>query len=163
MEPESSKKMPKIIVVLVVLIIGLMSFMLLSDMNQVRDFFARVGISLPGGSSGRGEYMPYSELIEKEPDKTYVLFFYADWSPSSRDLDTELIKEAEEKRLPDGLVVLKVPFDRDSQLGRQYNVSYQHTLVHIDHNGTQLNKWSGGDVDLMLQKLNIEVEDNIYE
>lgn len=72
-------------------------------------------------------------------DTEVVLFFHADWCPSCRDTAASLDTDG----VPDGLTVVKVDFDTATDLRQKYAVTVQHTFVHIDPDGTALDRWSG--------------------
>jgi len=39
--------------------------------------------------------------------------------------------------------LLKVDYDKSTDLKRKYGVTYQHTFVQVDKGGHLLKKWSG--------------------
>lgn len=90
-----------------------------------------------------GYYKPYSEenldLVETEK---IVLFFHATWCPSCRALNQDV--ENNIGSIPSELTILKVDYDKETELKRKYGVTTQHTLVQIDESGNLLKKWSGG-------------------
>jgi len=79
-----------------------------------------------------------------------VLFFAADWCPTCkaalRDLDENGAK------LGDRRIVL-VDYDASAELKKLYKVTYQHTWVWIDANGTALETWNGGGVDGIVKRV----------
>lgn len=72
-------------------------------------------------------------------DTDVVLFFHADWCPSCRATEASLDADG----VPDGLTVVKVDYDRATELRQKYGVTYQHTFVHVDDDGTKLAIWTG--------------------
>ncbi len=45
--------------------------------------------------------------------------------------------------MPDGLTVVKVDYDTETDLRQQYGVTQQHTFVQVDESGAELAKWTG--------------------
>jgi len=74
-----------------------------------------------------------------------VLFFATNWCSTCTQLDRELLKESE--RLDNGITVLKIDFDKETNLKRDYKVLTQHTLVQVDEKGEEITKWVGGDLE----------------
>jgi thiol-disulfide isomerase/thioredoxin len=68
-----------------------------------------------------------------------VLFFHADWCPSCRATDAALVEDG----VPEGLTVVQVDFDTETELRQEHGVVQQHTFVHVDADGTALATWSG--------------------
>ena len=91
----------------------------------------------------KGVYAPYdaSKLAMAETGKV-VLFFKASWCPSCRTLDADI--KASLGDIPAGVTILEVDYDKSAELKQKYGVTMQHTLVQVDKNGNQINKWSGG-------------------
>jgi len=69
-----------------------------------------------------------------------VLFFHASWCPTCKVLNSAL----ETSTFPDDLTVMKVDYDNSSELKKKYGITSQHTLVHVDAQGTMKDKWLGG-------------------
>lgn len=80
-----------------------------------------------------------------------VLFFAADWCPTCRAADANLRDSA----IPDGVHVLKVNYDTATDLKKKYGVTYQHTFVQVDAEGTQLKKWSNSRT---IQEIMVEIQ-----
>ena len=72
-------------------------------------------------------------------DTAVVYFFHADWCPSCRGTE-EAISES---GVPAGLTVVKVDYDTETDLRRQYGVTTQHTFVQVDASGAEVRKWTG--------------------
>ena len=79
-----------------------------------------------------------------------VLFFAADWCPTCkaafRDLDANGAKLGDRK-------VVVVDYDTSAELKKAYRVTYQHTWVWIDADGTALETWNGDGVDGILKRV----------
>jgi len=88
--------------------------------------------------------------LSSEKGKT-VLFFATNWCSTCTKLDKELINESE--KLKEGITVLKIDFDKDTEFKKKYSVLAQHTLVQVDENGKEITKWVGGDIDTINQSV----------
>jgi thioredoxin 1 len=90
-----------------------------------------------------GTYESWSpEKIALAETKDVVLFFHASWCPSCRALNNDI--EKNKITIPENVVILKVNYDTETELKKQYGVTSQHTLVQVDADGTMIKKWSGG-------------------
>jgi pentapeptide MXKDX repeat protein len=100
-----------------------------------------------------GSYTDYSsEKIAQAGNGDVVLFFHASWCPSCRALNSGI--ENNLSAIPEGLTILKVNYDKETDLKKKYGVTSQHTLVQVDANGELITKWSGGqDVASIVSKL----------
>lgn len=72
---------------------------------------------------------------------TTVLFFYASWCPSCRTADQDIIAHINE--IPDTLTILKVNYDKASDLKQKYAVTTQTTFVVVDAQGNMIKKEIG--------------------
>lgn len=90
-----------------------------------------------------GSYIAYApELIASSALKgKVVLFFHASWCPTCRNLDKDI--KAHLQDIPGDLTILDVDYDKSAELKKKYGVTYQHTFVEVDANGTLIKKWSG--------------------
>jgi thioredoxin 1 len=90
----------------------------------------------------KGSYEAYSpEKLARAETGDVVLFFHASWCPSCRALNSDI--EANMNSIPEGVSILKVDYDKETELKREYGVTYQHTLVQVDKDGNLIKKWSG--------------------
>lgn len=92
-------------------------------------------------------YFTYSKNtleMARELHKTVVLYFWAPWCTSCSSLDQEL-EEGTEK-IPDSVAVLRIDYDKASELKKQYNIITQHTFVQLDENGNAVSTWVGGNI-----------------
>lgn len=95
-------------------------------------------------AANSGEYLDYDEsLLSRADSGNVVLFFHADWCPTCRALENHIINNAH--KIPEGLTIMKLDFGAESSLRDKYDVVVQHTLVQVDSNGNQINKWIGGN------------------
>lgn len=90
----------------------------------------------------KGSYEAYTaEKIARAETGDVVLFFHASWCPSCRGLNTDIEKNLD--AIPSGVSILKVDYDKETELKKKYAVTYQHTLVQVDKDGNLIKKWSG--------------------
>jgi thiol-disulfide isomerase/thioredoxin len=90
-----------------------------------------------------GSYEAYSaDKLARAEIGDVVLFFHASWCPSCRGLNANI--ESNLKSIPEGVSILKLNYDTETELKKKYGVTTQHTLVQVDANGNMIKKWSGG-------------------
>lgn len=90
----------------------------------------------------KGSYEAYTaEKIARAETGDVVLFFHASWCPSCRGLNADIEKNLD--AIPSGVSILKVDYDKETELKKKYAVTYQHTLVQVDKDGNLIKKWSG--------------------
>lgn len=87
-----------------------------------------------------GTFSDYDEskLVAGE---TNILFFHANWCPSCRGLENDL--NANLSAIPAGVNILKLDYDSETELKKEYKVIRQHTLVVVDGNGIEIKKLTG--------------------
>ncbi|MGL5864442.1 MAG: thioredoxin family protein [Dermatophilaceae bacterium] len=89
-----------------------------------------------------GAYLTKAEyegqMAAREGTKV-VLFFHAPWCPNCKATE----KSIDADGVPDGLTVVKVDFDSETDLRKEYGITQQHTFVQVDSEGTELAKWTG--------------------
>lgn len=91
-----------------------------------------------------GQYVDWADYDADRTayaDSDVVLFFHAPWCPSCRATEASIDADG----VPDGLTLVKVDFDSATELRQKYGVTYQHTYVHVDPDGTALKKWTGSE------------------
>lgn len=81
-------------------------------------------------------------MIHKDAYKNtkQVLFFAASWCPDCKAIDKALMADA--SSIPDGVSVVKVDYDKATDLRKQYGVTMQHTFVQVDDMGKEVAQWS---------------------
>ena len=90
----------------------------------------------------KGSYEPYApEKLAKADSGDVVLFFRASWCPTCRALDSNI--KADLSAIPSTLTILDVDYDNSAALKQKYGVTYQHTLVQVNADGSLVKKWSG--------------------
>jgi thiol-disulfide isomerase/thioredoxin len=109
--------------------------------NQVVRDDERVG-EVPTGSNGL--YVDYDEsLLAKADGGDVVLFFHAGWCPTCKALERDVQNNLSD--IPQDLTILKLNYDKESELKKKYEVFIQHTLVQVDSKGNEITKWVGGN------------------
>src|SRR3989344_6699452 len=89
-----------------------------------------------------GSYEAYSpEKVARAETGDVVLFFHASWCPSCRALNLDIEKNM--SSIPEGVSILKVDYDKETEMKKKYGITYQHTLVQVDKDGNMIKKWSG--------------------
>ena len=91
---------------------------------------------VPGSYLTLAEYQ--SQMASRAGSKV-VYFFHASWCPDCRATEKSILADG----VPAGLTVVKVDYDREGDLKKQYGVTLQHTFVQVGPDGEQLAKWSG--------------------
>lgn len=98
-----------------------------------------------------GNYINFTnDDLSAYKGKKIVLFFYANWCPTCKPINEDLISKG--LTLDKDVVVIRVNYnDSDTDkseeaLANKYGVTYQHTFVYIDGDGTVINKWNGGGI-----------------
>lgn len=92
----------------------------------------------PVASSGSyEEYSPEKIALAESGD--VILFFHAQWCPTCRSIESEIMERG---MLPEGVHILKVNFDTAISLRQMYGVTVQHTFVQVDHAGNLISKYS---------------------
>lgn len=95
-----------------------------------------------GAMMEKGSYEAYSkDKLALAETGDLVLFFHASWCPSCRGLNASI--ESNRMAIPKGVHILKVDYDKETELKKMYGVTYQHTLVQVRADGTMIKKWSG--------------------
>lgn len=91
-------------------------------------------------SNTASNYDVYTETAsQNKAFKNTVLFFNASWCPECRAFDKALASST----IPADTQILKVDYDKASDLKKKYGVTLQSTFVSIDSDGKLLSKWVG--------------------
>ena len=142
------------IIVVLLLLLGAYFILTSGDKGQVQDNTNQKETVIQGvDNSGliqnednilvAGSYQTYSsEKIALAENEKVVLFFHASWCPSCRAINTDI--ENNLNNIPAKLNILKVDYDKETELKKKYGVTYQHTFVQVDKDGNLIKKWSGG-------------------
>lgn len=84
-----------------------------------------------------GQYVAYSEQAVADTQDRKWLFFHAPWCPQCRALENDITARG----VPDGLTIFKVDYDTATDLKKRYGVTLQTTLVEIDDQGNEVDKF----------------------
>ncbi len=99
-----------------------------------------------------GRYMAYTkDNFDAAAGRRRILYFHADWCPTCRPLDRELSENT--AAIPEDVVIFKANYDTESALKKKHSVTYQHTFVQVDAEGTEVTKWSGGTLADILKNI----------
>lgn len=123
------------------------------DLMEERDMESDESIE-PEVETISGVYQDYSEenlQTALSEGKRVVLSFHADWCPTCRAFESELIQNIDQ--LPSDVVVLKTNFDTETELKDKYTVVAQHTFVYLDNAGEKVNSIIGGNLAVFLNNL----------
>ena len=104
--------------------------------------------------TAKGQYVEYSAAAveaQQRAGNKVVLFFHAPWCPFCRSADAAF--QSRTGDIPAGVAVFKADYDTNTELKRQYGVTYQHTFVQIDADERLVTKWNGGDIDMLKQQV----------
>lgn len=96
------------------------------------------GVMMEATSAGSYEIYTPEKLAAADAGEV-VLFFHASWCPTCRAADASIT----ETGVPDGLTILKLNYDTETELRKQYGVTVQHTFVQVDSQGNLIKKWTG--------------------
>ena len=91
-----------------------------------------------------GAYLSRAEYTGRMASRAgtkVVYFFHAPWCPTCRATEKAIARDG----IPAGLTLVKVDFDTESDLRKQYGVTTQHTFVQVDPSGAELAKWTGSE------------------
>lgn len=77
-------------------------------------------------------------LDKLSDEKINILQFHADWCPSCRNLEKNIL----DSDIPANLNILKLDYDTETSLKEKYSVTMQHTSVQVDSNWEMVKKWS---------------------
>lgn len=98
----------------------------------------------PAAAVPAGAYLTRAEYTEQSASRAgtkVVYFFHAPWCPTCRATEQAVERDG----IPAGLTLVKVDFDTETELRRQYGVTTQHTFVQVDPSGAELAKWTGSE------------------
>lgn len=91
-------------------------------------------------TTASGRYEAYSETNRQDDSyDTTILFFHAPWRPECRAFDEAIKKSG----VPDGVQILKVDYDTNQGLRKQYGVTVQTSFVLVNNDGEKQAAWIG--------------------
>lgn len=98
--------------------------------------------SVSGDAMAPGAYLTlaeYKSQMASRDGSKVVYFFHASWCLDCRATEKSIAADG----VPAGLTVVKLDFDKETDLKKKYGVTVQHTFVQVGPGGEQLAKWSG--------------------
>lgn len=99
-----------------------------------------------------GKYVHLSTSgFEEAKAKRRVYFFAASWCPTCQAANEEFLANIDS--IPEDVVVFITNYDEEIELKAKYNITYQHTFVQVDRNGNDLARWTGGDINELLENI----------
>jgi len=101
----------------------------------------------------RSRYVDYSkQAFDAAGDKKRVYFFHAKWCPECKAANLAFNQNYD--LIPEDVVIFKTDYDTETALKKQYGITYQHTYVWVDDTGKEIKKWTGGDIEEILEFVN---------
>lgn len=96
-------------------------------------------------------YADYSDArLANAKQEFIVLFFHANWCPSCKAFEEKVLWET----IPENIQILKVDFDKNSELRKKYNVLSQTTFALVDSDGELRKRWVWGQgIDDVVKQL----------
>lgn len=148
-----NKKLLGIVIIIIVLIIGGLAFLMMdsdedsesssqaspSDTSDVSEPTGSAAEEAPAASAGK--YTDYDESLLASTEGTKIIFFYAPWCPQCRALEADIL----DKGVPAGVTIFKLDYDTNQDLRQKYGVTIQTTLVKVDENGDEIEKFVAYD------------------
>lgn len=96
--------------------------------------------------ANESRYVDYSKAaFDAAKGKKRVYFFHASWCPTCKTANTEFTNNP--AGIPEDVILFKTDYDTNSELKKQYAITYQHTFVLVDENGKEIKKWNGGGIN----------------
>ena len=92
-------------------------------------------------TAGYITYETYLASPENYADSEVVLFFNAYWCTTCKAARDSF--EASIQDIPENLTIVLANFDEDTELRKKYGVIVQHTFIHVDSEGNDLQRWYG--------------------
>jgi thiol-disulfide isomerase/thioredoxin len=92
-------------------------------------------------TAGYITYETYLAAPKNYADSEVVLFFNAYWCSTCKVARDSF--EASINDIPENLTIVLANFDEDTDLRKKYDVIVQHTFIHVDSEGKDLQRWYG--------------------
>lgn len=82
-------------------------------------------------------YVEYSASAIDEAEGQPILFFHAVWCSQCVQLERDIKRNG----VPEGFTFIQVDFDENQELRQKYGVTIQTTLLKIDENGEEIDRY----------------------
>ena len=112
----------------------------------------------PDSNISSTRYIEYkSGVLDESKNKRRVLYFYANWCPTCKPADANF--KANQSKIPEDALVIRVNYNdsdtdaEEKELAKKYGITYQHTFVQIDADGSEVAKWNGGQIEELLRNI----------
>lgn len=129
-----------LVVGIIVAIIGGALWFVVSNQSDMPDY-AQQARDLPttpaagdAPTASPGKYIEYSDAAYANAEGRRWLFFHAGWCPQCRALEQDI----QQQGVPDGVTILKVNYDTETDLKKKYGVTLQTTVVEVDAQGNKI-------------------------
>ena len=105
-------------------------------------------------------YMNYStENLKNAKWKNIVLFFHSDWCSTCKAFEKKVLSE----KIPEDILILKVNYDKETELKKKYNIVTQTSFVIVDNKWNLKKRWIWArDISDIIEKVD-EVNKNSWE
>jgi thioredoxin-like negative regulator of GroEL len=142
-----NKRVGIIVLIIALLIVGGVSYLVFAQepdepkqntqSQNANDVPADSGPAEDQPASAPGAYVDYKEGIIAQTSGTVLLFFHAPWCPQCRELESDI----KAKGVPEGVTIIKVDYDSNQKLRRDYGVTIQTTVVRVNQDGGLVEKF----------------------
>ncbi len=135
-----NKKVVFIIIGIILLLAGALSYTLLRPVNETQvtqesDSSSETPAAETTAKNNEpGSYVEYSADAILTTPGTKLLFFHAPWCPQCREMEESINTGS----IPSGVTVFKVDYDSNQALRQKYGVTLQTTFVKIDDQGNKV-------------------------
>ena len=92
-------------------------------------------------TAGYITYETYLAAPANYAETEVVLFFNAYWCSTCKVARDNF--EASIQDIPKNVTIVLANFDEDTELRKKYGVIVQHTFIHVDSEGNDLQRWYG--------------------
>lgn len=97
-----------------------------------------------------GEYSD-SNFEELKGKESVILFFHADWCVTCVGLEKDINENIDE--LPEDIKILKVDFDKEAALRKEYGILMQSMFVVLDKDGNVVEKLAAPSFDQLKESI----------
>lgn len=94
------------------------------------------------------DFADYTADPSKYSNSKKIYFFHAEWCPVCKGIEQEINNDP--SRIPNGVTLIKVDFEQETRLRKDYEVTYQYTFVQIDNDGKEVAQWTASNLDKVI-------------